>query len=409
MPIIKKLKRHLEEFVSSELTPLSDQGLKPGPHPYAHLRSQGLEKNNSDRSSFEETYKTSYSHGLEQIYALETVDVKSIRVLGSSSEKENLQIEPLVDYSDFDLENQLEFPFKEGQSSLDSFLLNEPLSVLGFSKHTENNLRRLEKNRIKDLLKIDLRSLTHVKGMGQGHIDEIRERLNQYIAGKPLYGCKFIDFESWVKTLLPENEKKKVFIVLDYFDLSHLISLSPFESVELRKLTVEKKQEWLEDGLDGFRTDEKKRYFEDTFKHVLESLIVPWMRQRQGMVYGYELEERFEKLSLNRSSFKKAWAFFQKIYQEKGNLIDSFLPNSKGLYFADRKIHENFERVNQKTLSYFYSQEAEYPLNQLVDYILKEFACRWEGFKEGFVAKAIRSSPNLEFKKEKGILLSYLK
>ena len=48
------------------------------------MKNAGLD---TSTKSFEEVYKTSYSHGLESIYRIENIDLKTVRKLGVKEEK----------------------------------------------------------------------------------------------------------------------------------------------------------------------------------------------------------------------------------------------------------------------------------------------------------------------------------
>jgi hypothetical protein len=111
--------------------------------------------------SFEETYKSSYSHGLEAIYALETVNVRSIRRLQAPP----AQPPPLRAPCVLPMAPQLEFDFGASfRAWLEPFLLDEPIQVLGLSRHAEKCLLEQRKERLRDLIGCNLRQLIFVKG-----------------------------------------------------------------------------------------------------------------------------------------------------------------------------------------------------------------------------------------------------
>lgn len=131
---------------------------------------------------FERTRQNAYSHGLEKIYALENVDIRSIRKIGTSTAPAKPQPKKNsrnYSHSRFEqLELPFDFPFKK---TMDLLVYREPLQVIGFSKRIESWLLGLGKRVVGDLLESDRQSIIRLKGIGQGHLDEINEKLQSYL------------------------------------------------------------------------------------------------------------------------------------------------------------------------------------------------------------------------------------
>ena len=201
-----------------------------------------------DTLTFEETYKTAYSHGLEAIYALENIDIKSIRpILPLQANKApGPKIVPQIFPEK--LSDQLELDLGDAYRGwIDSFIKKEPIHVLGLSRHAEKCLLEHGKRVLGDLIHTNLKEFVFLKGMGQGHVDEIQQKLARYLEGRPLERCKKIDFASWIRSIVAAFDRKKVYVALESHHLSDLFSLSPSESVETRRLTLEK-QEWIQEA-----------------------------------------------------------------------------------------------------------------------------------------------------------------
>jgi len=341
---------------------------------------------------------------LDAIYRLEQVDVKSIRKLGVDTPvKEPLVFREVVPTKTTKVWDLGLIP--EGKSSINAFILEEPIHVLGLSPHVDRILNQMNITLLHDLMNLDFSSLVHVKGMGQGHIEEIREKLNSYIGGRALKGCLQIDFESWVKSLLPESEKKRTYLLLDLYDLSHLVSLTPPESVEIRRLSPENKADWLEEGKGAFSTCDRRRLFEMRFKEIADVFLKPWMLKRHGFVRKEELMERLERLSLCKDTFMRSYKFFREIFFGGACPIEKLLLHRESLFFANNHCVQSFQRVLRVIDTYFYNSSVSYPLSQLVRLIESEFAMYWIGFPEGFVEKVIRYSPKLNVTREKELIV----
>lgn len=140
MPIIENIKKQIGQLVKPEAETPSVTS------PHAILKRPPLNVRTPDLQSFEGTYKTAYSHGLEAIYALENVDLKSIRRISDAQESEPLQpkspprpLQPLEAP-----EPQLELDLGDGYRSwIESFVLQEPIHVLGVSPMPKNAWRRM--------------------------------------------------------------------------------------------------------------------------------------------------------------------------------------------------------------------------------------------------------------------------
>jgi hypothetical protein len=116
-----------------------------------------------------------YSHGLESIYKIETIDVKSIRKLSDSKPKvPTILLEEGEDH-------QLSFDFGPSfRSWISPITLLEPLQVLGLPKPIEKMLNEKEFRSVGDLQSGRLKEV----GLGQGHVEDIQLSLGRYLAGK---------------------------------------------------------------------------------------------------------------------------------------------------------------------------------------------------------------------------------
>mgnify|MGYP001496548571 CR=1 FL=1 len=341
------------------------------------------------------------SSSIDQIYKIEQIDIRSIRKL---STEESITIEPLEKKLAHKA-GELDLGFlPEGKSSIDSFILEEPITVLNLNSHVDKLLMNLNIMLLQDILNIDPSSLIHVKGMGQGHIEEIKEKLTRYIEGKILKGCQHIDFESWVKSLMPYTEKKKSYLVLDAFDLSYLISLSPPESVEIRRLNEKNKDEWFDEAKESFNTYDRRRLFHKHLSEVIEIFLKPWMLKRGGFVKLEELLERFDRLSLAKGTFHKAYAFFREIFCESQCPFKQQMLHEHLLVFSSQHVLDQYHTLYQMIESYFYNEKVIYPVDQLIALIEKECSKEWIGFRDNFVRKVICYCPLLNIMRVNGSL-----
>jgi len=355
--------------------------------------------------SFEDVFRTSYSHGLEAIYHIETVDLKTVRRINDPSSSKIIQktikssAEP-----ERTIERQLEFDFGDSyRESMDSFVLDEPIQILEISRQAEKCLAENGMGSLRILLKADLSQFVYLKGMGQGHIDEIQQKLDKYIDGRTLYHSLSIDFYAWVRSLVLVHNIKKMHVMLEPFKLSELCILSPAEKVEVRRLTTEKRQEWRQEmALELYST---KLRVKANMKKVTEVYILPWIRRRQGFATQQEIIERIQRVSVLSQGAQSAFLFFTEVYfGGRFPLSDFLLQNDEDLFFADQAGLDAFNDVVMKAKTYFYKSGLSYALVELVTLLAREFALSWQDFPEGFIEKCLRSCSYFSVRKgEKGL------
>lgn len=363
------------------------------------ISPQGIQKRfatlQTDLQSFEEIYKTSYSHGLEAIYALESVDIKSVRRIDTAPkqtlkklENKKLLLRPLQE--EFDLG-------EEFRGWISSFVKNEPIHVLELSKHAEKCLVENGKSKLGDLVGVNLKDFVFLRGMGQGHIEEINQKLNAYLGDHDLDKCYKVDFSSWLKCLVAAQDRKRVYAFLESYDLSELVSLTPGENVEVRKLTLEKKQEWIEELLNKIAQPAQKKAVWADMQQVFNVFFKPWIRQRGGFAAKDELWERMQRISTNAAVSSNVLRFLQSVYFESLANKDFFnlllQEIDQNVYCCDAHHAYAYEKIIDQAMSYFYKPSIYYRLNELISLLEREFSRLWTGYPEGYIEKILRLSP----------------
>lgn len=408
MTILENIKKQFGHLVnpSMELAAASTQGaFSPKQKPQLALPKKPIL---SSVQSFSETYKTAYTHGLEEIYALENVDLKSVRRI--------IETHPIKTQakknSDSSLlstqEPQLELDLgEEYMGRMESFLNREPIQILGLSRHAERCLLEHGKLVLSDLVNSDWKDFRFYKGMGQGHLDEIQQKLFKYLDGRPLQKVSKVNFAAWVRSLVAAVDHKKAFVCLEEYNLGYLLSLSPSDSVEVRCLTLEKRREWIEETLELFRTQKRRETVSIDISRVTSIFIKPWMHLRLGIATQSELLEKLERIGEPTAPAASAINFFSATYFDQIFPLSYFLYQvDDELYCADEVVATNYRRIVKRALSYFYKSHICYNLPHFITLLAKDFAQEWLGFPEGFLEKVLRQSSNFRVRKgDKGQLI----
>ena len=338
----------------------------------------------------DEPYKNVYSHGLESIYAIETIDLKSVRKIDSSPKVKSEKPKP----AEINIPDQDDFDFGVNfRNWIVPFIKKEPIQVLNLSKHTEKCLIENGKPLLEHLLNSDLKDFVQIRGMGQGHIEEIRQQLNSYVDGANLDRSYSINFISLLKKIVSSQERKKTFVLLEKYDLQHIISLTPAENVEVRKLTLEKRQECLEEIVALITNDESLKTIKEDLKSIFNAFIIPWIDKRGGFATKAEIEMRLQMLSENGKCSLNVLNLIQEIFFQN-KMLDSLLIKVEKDIFCSFKHHsELYQNIIETTKSYFYSMNVHYELDHLSCLIEREFAKNWIGFVDGYVSKILKQSP----------------
>lgn len=354
---------------------------------------------NIEGLSFEETHKTAYSHGLESIYALENVDLKTVRRLGGDEKKPEAPKQFQVIIEEFE-EPQLQLDLgDEWKGKIESFVPQEPIQVLGLAKPAEKCLLEQGKTRLKDLIQADLRSFIFFKGMGQGHLEEIKQKLAHYLQGRSINRSSTVDFHAWIRSLIATYDRKKMFVLFESYGLSEMIALNAAEAMEVRRLTVEKRQDWVKEAIAFLSSEEIATSVKRDIQSIVNILVKPWIRERGGLATLCELEERLLQISPGQNISRLVMAMFGDLYFSKQFPLGSYLSFVDGNYAVDQDVASCYWEIINRTMSYFYHPEVKYALLELVAYLEKEMALNWHGYRDGTVAKVLRMSPKFRVRK----------
>jgi hypothetical protein len=340
----------------------------------------------ADPTAFNEILRKSYSHGLEEIYALQDVDVKTIRTLDVSSKTEGAQSTTVRAHA----AAQIALPLgHEHQCAMDSFLLREPIQVIGLPQHLETYLHGKGIATIKELLEQDLSSQR-----------EIDAKTKEYIKGRHLYQCDRVDFAAWMRAVIGTVQPLKAHIALEAYGLEGLYPLTPQQKVEWRRLDEGRRRELAQQTWDQWKGQHIVDRFAETLREITDAFIKPWIRNRQGLAVKYELQERLERIAENSVQARQVITCFEENLCLKAFMLDKHLcVADKGLYADSLESANAYDQLIEVAMTYFYRDDLTYDFQQLFDYLMRELVRRWDHFSEPFVIKALRTSPQFRVRK----------
>lgn len=314
---------------------------------------------------------------LDSLYEIETIDLKSVRRIGEREEKQA----PVKEVVEQGAEQTLPLGGRF-RLARRSFVLAEPIYVLGLSQHLEKLLIDGGKRRLGDLYLMESCDYLEMKGLGQGHIDEVQKKLREYLAGKVVENAPYVDFAAILRSLAVNIPPSLLATAASPYSLSHLIPLKASEKAEMRK-----KLEIREGDLEGSRP-----LLQFALKEVAEVYLIPWMERRGGVATKAELYERVAALSLNGEETFEILRFFEEEFSL--TLFEECIQLREGLFATDAFSARRFGKVIESADSYLKSSETPYQLSQLIQWISREFAARWEVEEESYLKRALRLFPD---------------
>lgn len=330
--------------------------------------SAPLPAQRTSKAVFDKSVQSAYTHGLEHIYALENVDPASIR---------RIQIEPegpSKKTSSVRLNNgssQLIFDFGRGYRTwMEPLVLHEPITVLGLSHHAEKLLSDAGRLTIAGV--VDLEGY-HV-GLGQGHIDEIRNKVKAYLAGKSLDCDDTLDIQALLRTMLRFCDLRAAFVLLQDFQLEHICPLPVSAAAEVRRSNGEKLNRWRDEAIDSWCSVEASAFFRDRMSEALEAFIAPWVIRRGGVSTEAEVSERLHRAARDEMLAQPFLLLVKKLY---GGLQTFLQPMVHDLYCSECWMAREVALIVECVRGYFYRFDVFYPYQQLIDLVRREMSRQW--------------------------------
>lgn len=342
----------------------------------------------------------SYSHGLEAIYKLQNVDIKSIRKISTAASPslsrppETLRQTGPKPPLEFDFG----YPFR---TWIEPLFLDEPIRVLGLSHFPDRFLRERGVKYIRDLLASDFREFVFGKGMGQGHIEEVRKKLESYVGERDAARSFEIDVRSLLQVICRDVDFKQCFVLLQEFGLENTLSGTPLELAEMRQLSLENRETLKRFAWKELRHEERLQATRQRLSALTAAFFLPWVRKRAGICTWLEIEERFHASALQPHLVRPFFRFLEKLGSEENPIFGRPLVRVEpGVYCVDKGTARYYQTLLGYSLSYFHKGSPCYPFSQFKRLLLKKIMRDWEDLGEAFVERLLLSTPRFRSRKE---------
>ncbi len=328
-----------------------------------------------------------YSHGFEKIYAIETLDMSTVRPLAQSAPPIKATATASTSprpcyYLDFG---------KSWPWELLVLPLYEPLHVLGLTAPCARMLEGANKKKIGDLFDLTAHRVVPIPGLGQGHIDEIHRKVTAYLQDYDLSGQTF-HLKSLLSCFLSDLERKGVHLLSARYGLEALFPLPPSERGSFLRLTDMEKNKLLLATKEAALSDQKVAFAKEVFSNLGSVVFAPWMHHRDGLARLWELEELLQTVCDDPSLASSSLALLGELYGSP-ILSQALWQPAPGLFANDPHLLAAYTRIVTTAKSFFYNDSLHYPLEQLVLYICQEHSRRWEELSSALVTRTLRLCP----------------
>lgn len=351
---------------------------------------------------YSQSYKSAYLHpDLEAIYKIEKVDIGTIkRLTVPVVPAEPAQVVmPTFNYWQ-SAHNQLEFEFDgEFRKQMQPLVLEEPIQVLNLSPQAEKILINHDKRLVKDLIALGSQELVFLRGMGQGHIDEMQHKLHLYLE-KHDKNARQVDFASLIRILTGMFDRKKMYVLLEKFGLSDLISLTPAENVEVIRLPLDSRLKIAQEARQAIYSSHNIRLLGKLLTDIVDVFIKPWIRKRHGLVTRDELVERLQRISQMPDRAFAILNFLSDVFYDRQFILNRYLFQvTPDIYTSSGEVISFYHKFIQRALTYFPAYTNHYHLSEFVRFLQKEFAQEWNVISEEWIAKALSFSSHFRLRK----------
>lgn len=380
----------LLDTLKKQLDALLPPPLAAAPVPAAPQATAAVSRRTTSRVSKRPlAHPQAYSHGLEKIYTLETIDVATVKVLKKSSKSATASPSP----ASTPLFCQGEFDFgPPWRQWIPPCFLEEPLQVLELSKQATTALIAHGLSSIGSLLAETPETLMTIRSLGQGHIDEVIDKLKHHINGRSTLHTTTIEWGAWLRSLLASVPPRAAKVLLDSYQLEDVLTISRSMHAEVRRLSREERERQLLIANEAL--DSQRDMILERLGTIVMALVIPWMRKRGNIATSYELSERLEQLSADLHLMEGCWRLLSHVLKSEETAWQWHLCRvAPGVYTIDGATAAEYREVVAVATSYFYRPGLSYPLDDIVVWVARELGRQWRGPPLSQIAKILRYAP----------------
>jgi hypothetical protein len=137
---------------------------------------------------------------------------------------------------------QLHLPFHDEEGGIPPLRLLEPIASLNLTPFAAKAARGTGVATVGELAAFVFDPSKECRGLGQGHIDEIRRKIEQFVGRPPYAREKNFDIASLLRLSLCDIEASQRALIVSRCKLQEVVPLSPQESREAENTLLKDKE-----------------------------------------------------------------------------------------------------------------------------------------------------------------------
>jgi hypothetical protein len=186
------------------------------------------------------------------------------------------------------LSEQLHLPFHDGERGISPLRLLEPITSLNLTPFATKAARGIGVATVGDLATFVFDPSKECRGLGQGHIEEIRRKIEQFV-GKPPYEREYcIEIASLLRLSLCDIDASEKALIVTRCHLQQVIPLSPQESREAEISLIKDKDQKFLKSIEKARLKASEKILA-LLNTIFCGFVKPWMLQRGGIAHEREI------------------------------------------------------------------------------------------------------------------------
>ncbi len=183
---------------------------------------------------------------------------------------------------------QLHLPIPEKGGGITPLRLLEPIASLNLTPFAAKAARGIGVATVGELAAFVFDPSKECRGLGQGHLEEIHRKIDQFV-GKPPYGREqHLDIPSLLRLSLGEIDASERAIIITRCDLQKVIPLSSQESREAEMVLGKEKDRKFLQIVEKARQKTSEK-IASLLEMIFHGFLEPWMAQRGGVAHESEI------------------------------------------------------------------------------------------------------------------------
>ncbi|GEM_PF-2709312 len=314
---------------------------------------------------------------LDALYKVETVNLATVRKAtapsGPKKAEESPRMTPEEPLNPISSNEPIGPALDLVSERLSSFVLQEPIQVLRLSKKLEAQLRAVGKERLIHLL--------------EEKQEEVQNKLQKRLGPHFSKESGRVDFEALLRA---------AFHPLSFSFLQE--ALKPFG---LDSIWATSDRQVYEEPTERFLKEVNRFALIESLGAVFKTFIVPWIQRREGVATKGEIEEKLVSLAITERDTAPIFKLFDKLLGKEW--MGEFLVTlEEGVYSSDQKMAEQVKKAEKALLEFFYTEELEYPQEDLLTLVEGALVRRWSLLSRRLLIRTLHSLSRYKLLKRKG-------